>query len=69
MRAIQSIRWFLSRLADVLTDMALGPKFSCGDCERNARCGLAPSDQYAVRAEQIARDGERRFRRRALIGY
>jgi hypothetical protein len=69
MRVIQSIRWCLSRLVETLTDMVLGPKFSCGDCERNASCGLPPSDQCAVRAEQIARDGDRRFRRRTLIGY
>jgi hypothetical protein len=66
MRAIESMRKVVARLAGILADMARGPKFACGDCERNARCGLAPSDLCAVRAEQIARDGDRRFRRRTL---
>jgi hypothetical protein len=44
------------------------PQFSCGDCERNASCGLPPDDLCVIKAMQLARDGEWR-RRRPLIGY
>jgi hypothetical protein len=33
-------------------------RFSCGDCERNAQCGLPPHDDCIFRLMQIARDGD-----------
>lgn len=38
---------------------ALAPpprQFTCGDCERNAQCGLPPHDDCLHRIEQISRD-------------
>jgi hypothetical protein len=43
-------------------------EFSCGDCERNASCGLPPDELCVIKAAQLARDGDWRPRRR-LIGY
>jgi hypothetical protein len=34
-------------------------RFSCGDCERNAQCGLPPHDDCIFRLMQIALDGDR----------
>jgi len=34
------------------------PHFNCGDCDRNAQCGLPPHDDCPERLLQIARDGE-----------
>ena len=39
------------------------PEFCCGDCERNASCGLPPDELCVVKAMQLARDGEWRPRR------
>jgi len=39
------------------------PKFSCGDCDRNASCGLPPDDLCVIKAMQMARDGDWRPRR------
>ena len=39
------------------------PRFDCGDCERNAQCGLPPHDDCVERLAQIARDGDSRPRR------
>jgi hypothetical protein len=33
-------------------------RFTCGDCDRNSRCGLPPHDDCLYRLTQIARDGE-----------
>jgi hypothetical protein len=63
-----SFRDTLARLVDALTTLVRGPEFSCGDCERNERCGLATSRECIVRAAQIERDGDRPERRRTLIG-
>ncbi|MDB5593449.1 MAG: hypothetical protein JWM36_410 [Hyphomicrobiales bacterium] len=41
-------------------------EFSCGDCSRNARCGLEPSENCVARAAQIA-DGKPAPRRTLLI--
>jgi len=58
----------LSRFSKAMKDLVRGPEFTCGDCDRNARCGLAPSPECIIRAEQIARAGERPERRRTVIG-
>lgn len=41
-------------------------EFACGDCSRNERCGLEPSDNCVARAAQIA-DGKPAPRRTVLI--
>lgn len=33
-------------------------RFTCGDCDRNSRCGLPPHDDCLYRLTQIVRDGE-----------
>ena len=43
-------------------------EFSCGDCERNASCGLPPNDLCVVKAAQLERDGDWQPRR-PPIGY
>ena len=45
-------------------------EFSCGDCERNASCGLPPNELCVIKAAQLERDGDDwRPRRRPPIGY
>jgi len=57
MRGFDRIKLLLRKLA---TDAMSQPSssFTCGDCERNAQCGLPPHDDCVDRAMQIARDGE-----------
>jgi hypothetical protein len=59
----------LTRLGRTIVEIARGPEFTCGDCERHARCGLPPSKLCVVRAAQIERDGGRPVRRRTVIGF
>jgi hypothetical protein len=42
----------LTRLARRLANDQV--EFSCGQCDRNARCGLAPNQQCLYRLMQIA---------------
>lgn len=53
-----SIRWAASRRAE---------SFTCGQCDQNARCGLPPHDDCAIKLAQIARDGQPS--RRPLVAY
>jgi hypothetical protein len=64
MRTILAI---LSGLARAIAAPVREPEFTCGDCERNAFCGLPPTKDCIARAEQIERDGGPR-RRRMVIG-
>ena len=48
--------------ANIATSRRLS-RFTCGDCERNERCGLPPDNNCVVRAMQIARDGDNHARR------
>jgi hypothetical protein len=52
---------FKKALAAVVNFLRPPPseRFTCGDCDRNSRCGLAPHDDCLYRLTQIARDGER----------
>jgi len=38
-------------------------QFSCGDCHRNAQCGLPPHDNCVYRLMQMARDRDRPLQR------
>jgi len=38
-------------------------EFFCGDCDRNASCGLPPDGLCVVKAMQLERDGDWRPRR------
>jgi hypothetical protein len=50
--AIQDV---FARIARTVVALRRPPEFTCGDCDRSDRCGLAPSDRCIVRAAQIAR--------------
>jgi hypothetical protein len=56
---------FRRLLATFANFVAVQPSlhFTCGDCERNARCGPPPHDDCVFRIMQIARDGDRLARR------
>lgn len=47
----------LKHFGDFLAKLfALPPRaFTCGDCERNAQCGLPPHEDCLHRIEQISR--------------
>lgn len=45
------------------------PQFTCGDCRRNAQCGLEPSDRCLVRIKQIEAQAGRRVRGLTSIGW
>jgi hypothetical protein len=47
----------LGAIGSFMAPQAL-PRFNCGDCERNAQCGLPPHDDCVHRLAQIARDGD-----------
>jgi hypothetical protein len=44
-------------------------RFTCGDCERNEQCGLAPHDDCLVKAMQIARDDDERVPPPTMVAY
>jgi len=56
------IRSISAKISERLAASRRLSDFTCGDCERNERCGLPPDDQCVVRAMQIARDGDERAR-------
>lgn len=57
MRAFDRFRLFLKQLA-AHSRSRPSSSFTCGDCERNAQCGLPPHDDCVDRAMQLARDSE-----------
>jgi hypothetical protein len=58
------IRTVLAKLADFVATRRRLSQFTCGDCERWHRCGLAPDARCTARVVQVAR-GDWRWRRRA----
>ena len=58
MRALDGIRTMFKAIADRIAAVRRGSEFTCGDCDRSERCGLAPDGKCVVKAEQIARDGD-----------
>ena len=58
MRGANRIRKFFTAAGNLLVWRPLS-RFSCGDCERNAKCGLPPHDDCVFRLMQVARDGDR----------
>ena len=58
MRSVSGIRKLFAAVGNLLVHQPLS-HFSCGDCERNAQCGLPPHDDCVFRLTQIARDGDR----------
>jgi hypothetical protein len=46
----------LSRFIHWFGDARRQPDFTCGDCERVETCGLPPSQDCAIRLEQIERN-------------
>jgi hypothetical protein len=62
MRTLDQFRKNFATIANFVAARPL-PRFNCGDCERNAQCGLPPHDDCIERLTQIALDGENRPRR------
>lgn len=60
-----AIRAAFKRITGYLAAVRSRSEFSCGDCERWERCGLAPTDACVVRAAQLERM-DRRLPRRYL---
>jgi len=58
MRGIDEIGKLFATVGSFLVRRS-SPRFSCGDCDRNAQCGLPPRDDCLYRLTQIARDGDR----------
>jgi hypothetical protein len=56
----RAIYRFTQRLAEERVE------FTCGQCDRNARCGLAPGQECVYRLMQIA---ERRGRRWPVVPF
>lgn len=48
----------LRRIVIRITASQRTARFTCGECERNSRCGLSPSKNCVIRMMQIARDGD-----------
>jgi hypothetical protein len=44
-------------------------RFTCGDCERNKRCGLPPHDDCRVKAMQLVRNGDERVPPPTIVSY
>ncbi len=66
MKALQTIRDLAAGIAERFRD----PGFSCGDCERNARCGRPPTADCPIKLARLERDPtgyELRMRARAEI--
>lgn len=55
MRTSDSNSGLFARLTNFLTRAGRESEFTCGDCERWERCGLAPSEDCIVKAAQIER--------------
>jgi hypothetical protein len=62
MRTLDQFRKYFAKIANFSAAGPL-PRFNCGDCERNAQCGLPPHDGCVERLTQIARDGTNSPRR------
>jgi hypothetical protein len=58
MHLFDEIRKVVATVADRIAASRRGSEFTCGECERNERCGLPPHDDCVVKAAQLARDGE-----------
>jgi hypothetical protein len=67
MQAFNGILTLFNSIAERIAASRRASEFTCGDCERNARCGKPPHDDCVVRAAQIARGSE--FRSLAPSGY
>ncbi len=66
MEMLKTIRTIAGDIAQRFRD----PGFSCGDCERNARCGQLPTANCPVKLAQLERDPtgyERRMKAKAQI--
>ena len=70
MRVFQSFKAAVRQIAT--RTVRRGSAFTCGECERWERCGLPPSSDCVIMAQQIERDGDRPVRRaswwRASLG-
>jgi hypothetical protein len=67
MHRLAGIRAMWGKISDRFAASRRASGFTCGECERNQRCGLPPHDDCPVRLAQIARDGA--HSRRPMIAY
>jgi hypothetical protein len=67
MQVLDGIRAIFTTVADKIAASRRASEFTCGECERNDRCGLPPHGDCAVKAAQLARDGD--YRAREPAGY
>ena len=67
MHLFDEIRKVVATVAGRIAATRRGSEFTCGDCERNERCGLPPHDNCVAKAAQIARDGEYNQRQPASL--
>jgi len=58
MLGVDKIRKFLTAAVS-LVERRRSSRFTCGDCDRNAQCGLPPHDDCVFRLTQMAQDGDR----------
>jgi len=58
MQIASRIQELLAAIGNLVVERP-GFRFTCGDCERNAQCGLPPHHDCIFRLTQIARDGDR----------
>jgi hypothetical protein len=66
MRITSNLSGLIKSIRGALASHRKADEFACGDCSRNARCGLEPSDNCVARAAQIA-DGRPAPKRTLLI--
>lgn len=62
MNSTNGLRHFFAAIGSHMARRSFS-RFQCGDCDRNAQCGLAPHDDCIFRLMQIARDGDHPPRR------
>ncbi len=62
MSALDGMRTAFRTITERLAAVRRGSHFTCGDCDRSERCGLAPDPNCIVKASQIDRDGDNKPR-------
>jgi len=69
MRASDLFQTIIANIRNRAAALNRFSRFTCGDCERNKQCGLAPHDDCIVKAMQIARDEGERVPPPAIVSY
>ncbi len=56
MQIFDGIQTVFAAISERIAASQRGAGFTCGQCERNERCGLPPHEDCVVKAAQLARD-------------